>query len=137
VGWQDRDWAKWTPEERSRFLGGGTAVVPGALLAVVVSLVSVVALAKPGGVSILHLGRQPGPPPAAHVVYGAGAPNGSGMNATCTTMAAPDGTWHCTAWTPLLSGQQWAPAQSLPAGSTCTVATVEQRNGRWICGTSA
>src|SRR4051794_21027784 len=28
MGWTDRDWAKWTPEERRRFYGGGSFSSP-------------------------------------------------------------------------------------------------------------
>jgi hypothetical protein len=28
MGWTERDWAKWTPEERRRFYGGGSGAPP-------------------------------------------------------------------------------------------------------------
>ena len=56
VGWQDRDYAKWTDDDRKRYLGGGSTSVrqdgpsAGKALAIGISLVAVV------GGSALHFG---------------------------------------------------------------------------------
>lgn len=58
MGWRDREYAKWTDDERRRFYGSGAAraqgsslssrvgIVPGALLAVLVSLLAALALGQ-------------------------------------------------------------------------------------------
>ena len=157
MGWQERDWARWTDEERSRYLGSSTRVVAGAapvrsrfgfhassrrgvtLLAMLVSL----------GLSLLtwhfHLFQAVAqqPPlqvPRSTIVYGTGLTdfNGQSDESTCTAMEVnAQGIQSCTLWTILLPGQQAVQAATLPAGSTCLAAQVDQHTGRWICTAGA
>jgi hypothetical protein len=153
VGWQERDWAKWTDEERSRYLGSSTRADTRAgplrsrfgfhessrrdltLLAMLVSL----------GLSLatwhFHFFRlvaqqAPAQVPRATIVYGTGLAhmNGQSEAMTCTTMEVnAQGSLSCTAWTILSPGQQAVQAAALPAGTTCTAARVDQQTGRWVC----
>ena len=129
MGWQDRDWAKWTDEERARFVGGGTSgvgIVPGALLAIVVSLVATVVLTHP------FRPTRPTPPP----LYGSGVVDQlMGHRTMCTKMELVSGTWTCDVWSMLLPGQQALPAAPLSGGGLCAAAAVDQPSRRWICVT--
>jgi len=129
VGWQDRDWAKWSDDDCSRFSGGGTIAVSGALLAVVASLVGFVVLARPGGMSLFHLDQ----PTTPRVVYGSGLGDLMGRTVTCTSMTFTERGGQCSAWTPVLAGQRFVRAQQLPSGSGCSAADVDEHAGRWIC----
>jgi hypothetical protein len=129
VGWEDRDWAKWTDDERSRFFGGGgsgVGMMPGALLGIVVSLV--------GAVVFMHPFR------ARHVllppVYGTGVVvHLMNQDTTCTMQSREGGKWQCMRWAILLRGQRALPALPLPTGSLCSAAVVDQPSHRWICAT--
>jgi hypothetical protein len=149
VGWQDRDWAKWTDEERARMVGGSvstTTTCPEAnprrrvertALAIAISVVASL------GVSHFHVLRlggppaspaQPAPPPA--IVYGTGlahAPGGQEM--TCTAMESnAQGLQSCTTWQYLQTGQQAVQAATLSAGGPlCTAVVADQATGRWKC----
>jgi hypothetical protein len=135
VGWQDRDWAKWTDEERARFVGGGTggpsksgSIAPGAFLAVIVSLVATVAfLHHP--ITLRDRANRPS------VVYGSGFMQlQDGERVTCTAMSRDGaGATRCMTWTILQNGQRPAPAMPLQPGTTCTAIVVDQRAGRWTC----
>jgi hypothetical protein len=126
VGWQDREWAKWTEDERRRYVGGGTAIVPGAFLAVVVSLVAAVVLAPP--FRTRHVVRPP--------VYGTGVVvRLMNQNTTCTEQRLDSGRWQCARWAILLPGQRALPAAPPAPGSLCAVVVVDQASRRWICGT--
>lgn len=150
LGWQDRDWAKWTDEERTRFLGtsGRAPRIAGpagqrreiTLLAMLVSLVVSVLLAH----SHLFgwLAARPAHQSAQHVpaiVYGTGLAhvNGASQEMTCTAMATnAAGVEVCTAWTPLFPGQQAVQAAALPAGTSCPAVAADQHTGRWVCTTT-
>lgn len=134
VGWQDRDWAKWTDEERRRFVGGGgggsrsVGMAPGAFLGVVVGLVAIVMLNHP------FTAHRTSPPP----VYGTGVVQMLwGQRTTCTEMDVQATTWTCKTWSILLHGQQVRRAAPLPAGSLCHTAVVDQASKRWICATTS
>jgi len=133
VGWQDRDWAKWTEDERSRFLGGHAAVAPGAFLAVVVSLV-VLVVARPQAVAVLHFGRSPAAP--SSVVYGTGTAYAGtgGTEVTCVGLwVTPETGSHCSSWVTLLPGQRAVAAAAMPPTGTCAIIQADQSSGRWIC----
>jgi hypothetical protein len=157
VGWQERDWARWTDEERSRYLGSSTRVDTGAgpvrsrfgfhessrrdltLLAMLVSL----------GLSLatwhFHFFRSvaqqaPVQVPLSTIVYGTGLTdlNGQSDESTCTAMEVnAQGIQSCTVWTILSPGQHAVQAATLPAGSTCLAAQVDQHSGRWVCTAGA
>ena len=160
MGWQDRDWAKWTDEERARFYGGGvrsskssslprTAVRladnPRArgtlLLAVLVSG----ALSLAFGVLHvrLHILRTNHPATAASHVTGGPAPvlygtrvrtQADGSQLTCTSMVtAANGGWSCIRAAIVMPGQRTALAAPLPRGRACAYANVDQVQGRWTC----
>ena len=125
MGWQDRDWAKWTDDERARFLGHSPSVTGGAFLAVVVSLVATVLLAGAPGVGLLHRHKSPMPP-----VYGTGTVIvAMGHDATCTQLL--DGV--CNAYTVVEPGQRVHPAAPLPPGTSCPLHEVDQARGVWFC----
>ena len=127
MGWQDRDWAKWTDEERARVVGGGgggVGIVPGALLGIVVSLVGTVVLTHP------FRSAQRTPPP----VYGSGVVEHlMGNRTTCTKMELVSGTWTCEVWSFLLPDQQALRAAPLSDGNLCTTVVVDQPSRRWVC----
>jgi hypothetical protein len=149
VGWQDRDWAKWTDEERTRYVGGATAPVRAStqtygsrrgeitLLAMLVSL----------GASLMiwHLhflnfaAGTPSPAlvvPTSPVVYGTGLADmtGASEEMTCTATATDArGAESCTSWTILSSGQHAVQAAPLSTGINCASAEADQQSGRWIC----
>jgi hypothetical protein len=149
MGWQDRDWAKWTDEERDRYLGGTTVSAPGrpeacgrassrrteaTLLAVLVSL----AVSLAGW--HFHLFRLPALThpavvvPTTPVVYGTGLAQNGASQMTCTAMATDArGGESCTAWTILGPGQRAVQATPLPAGTACPAVVADQRSGRWMC----
>jgi hypothetical protein len=130
VGWQDRDWAKWTDEERGRYLGGGgSSIVPGAFIAVAVSLVAFVAFGEIHGLRTLRI------PTRAASVYGDGLMRSSnGAAITCTAMVKDvSGVPQCTVWTTIFPGQQPETATPLPPGTTCDAIKVDQQEGRWVC----
>jgi len=149
VGWQDRDWAKWTDEERARFVGAGLPTTGNSpqrdprrrveltALAIAVSVVASF------GIAHFHLLRlasppaapvQPAPPPP--VVYGTGlahAPGGQEM--TCTALESDaQGVQSCTIWQFLQAGQRAQQAAALPAGGPlCTDVVADQATGSWKC----
>ena len=146
MGWHDRDWARWTDDERAGYLGSSTGIGhhPGTpasrrgvtLLAMLVSL----------GLSLVtwqfHLfrfsaHRLPAQAPQPAVVYGTGLAHFNGQSPeemTCTAMAVnAQGTQSCTTWTFLSPGQQAVQAATLPAGTSCTAVEADQHTGRWVC----
>jgi hypothetical protein len=84
--------------------------------------------------------RAPVQVPRATIVYGTGLTdfNGQSDESTCTAMEVnAQGIQSCTVWTILLPGQQAVQASTLPAGSTCLAAQVDQHTGRWVCTAGA
>jgi hypothetical protein len=143
VGWEDRDWAKWNDDERRRFFGSGGGsprsgghggFAPGALLAVVVSLVAVV-VGQSQGINLLHLGRAHASIPIAPL-YGSGiveSLTGSGK-VSCTALSFDSlGQTHCTGWTDIIPGERVIPPAGMPARGTCATAEADQTSGTWIC----
>lgn len=134
VGWQDRDWARWTDDERSRFLGHGSTgrsstATQGAFLGVVVSLVATVVLAGAPGIGLLRHERAP----ALRPVYGTGQViSAFGHDATCTELL--DGA--CEAYTFVQPGQRVLRAAPPPPGATCPLLEVDQSSAAWVCAPS-
>jgi hypothetical protein len=154
VGWEDREWAKWTDEERRRFLGA--APVPGrrrarvgildrahgrselTLLAIAVSLAASLAVAH---FHLLSFGAAPPAgsfirPAMPRVVYGTGLSHlkGQARPMTCTAVAKDShGFGSCTAWMIVAAGQRVVQAAPLPAGSSCSAVEADQHSGRWVC----
>ena len=145
MGWRDRDWAKWTDEERDRFLGGTSAPPPRRLgVRSRRNELTLVALLVSAAVSLagwqLHLFSFPiSAPravavPTAPVVYGTGLAHNGASDMTCTAMAADArGGESCTVWTILLPGQQAVQALRLPVGRTCPAVIADQHTGHWVC----
>ena len=155
MGWQDRDWAKWTDEERERFLGdvrapvqirGGWTHAGHARLHLRSPRIEVTLLAVLASLAVslvgwqLDLFRLPiathpaGVAPAAPVVYGTGLAHSGTSQLTCTavTTDARD-VESCTDWTILLPGQRAVEAMPLPVGTTCRAVVADQRSGHWVC----
>jgi len=99
------------------------SVVPGAFLAVVVSLVGTVILGRPS-----HAPR-PAPPP----VYGSGLVLQGGMRTTCTKEVRGSADWICDSWAVLEPNQSAWPAAPLPPGTRCSTIVVNQATHGWIC----
>lgn len=147
MGWQDRDWAKWDDDERSRFFGGGglprsggRGFAVGGIAAVVVSLV-VVVVGESQGLNLLHINR------AHHRVaipiaplYGTGVvvKGMDGNDITCTELSFDSlGASRCTGWTYLLPGERARRAAGMPARGTCAAVEADQISGSWVCQTPA
>jgi hypothetical protein len=147
MGWQDRDWAKWTDEERARMVGGRVTTTATTCpqadprrrveLTVLAIAISVVASFVVSHFHMLRLGGppalQPAPPPA--VVYGTGLAHLGGQAMTCTAMASDaQGVQSCTTWQYLQAGQQAVQARSLPPGGPlCTAVVADPATGAWKC----
>lgn len=154
MGWQDRDWAKWTDEERARFYGSGRRTskratlaptttrdrsISGVFLAVVVSLaLSLVAAyfhfhvnvgaADSRSVATPLLARHP-------FLYGTQSRRtGGSQKVTCTAMvAAPPGPWSCIEWSIVMPGQSPREARRLATDTPCVYAKVVQEERSWVC----
>jgi hypothetical protein len=152
VGWEDRDWAKWTDDERARFYGGGGFHRGGGsfdesptgsrrsssiLLAIVVSIV----LSALIGFTNLNRVDLPGRAHAAAaserrpVLYGTEVrSDDAGSPLTCTSMVTvAAGSWSCTEWSIVMPGQRAVLAAPLTPGTRCAFAKVDQSAGRWLC----
>jgi hypothetical protein len=146
VGWQDRDWAKWNEDERSRFFGGGGSprgsghgFAAGGIAAVVVSLVLVV-VGESQGLNLLHLERAHRMAVPIAPLYGTGlvVKGMDGNDITCTALSFDSlGASHCTGWTYLLPGERTLPAAGMPARGTCAAVEADQISGSWVCKTPA
>jgi len=156
VSWHDRDWARWTDEERRRFCaapGGAPATPrrslhPGGLWAVLATLVASV-LGFAGYAN--RPWAAPSAPAAPAVVYGeqavpiaggplppasAGDPRAPGGSGTvCTDEIAEAGAWVCATYDVLAPGQ--SAASAAPAAVPCAnERTADQSTGRWVCADS-
>ena len=107
-------------------------MVPGAFIAVALSLVGLVAFGELHGRG-LHL------PTRAADVYGAGIMRSDdGTAITCTAMAKDvSGAMQCTAWTTIFPGQQPETATPLAPGTDCDAIRVDQQAGRWVCAAAS
>jgi hypothetical protein len=157
VGWRERDWARWTDEERARYLSSSSGVAGTGVrvhepklgygacqrsrLREVTLLAMAVSLAASLATWHFHLFRfvvnpAPSHAPRSTIVYGSGLAhlNGQSQEMTCTAMTTnAQGSELCTTWTLLLPGQQAVQATSLPAGASCSAVTADQQAGRWAC----
>jgi hypothetical protein len=147
VGWHDRDWAKWTDEERAGYLTGSTRVGASDRVGGVSSHrgVTLLAMLLSLGLSLVtwhfHLLRfvgqhAPARVPLSSIVYGTGLAhfNGQSQEMTCTAMAVNgQGVQSCTMWTFLSPGQQAMQAAALPEGTNCAAVQADQHTGRWVC----
>jgi hypothetical protein len=147
VGWQERDWAKWTDDERARMVAGRVSTTTTCAqanprrrveLTVLAIAVSVVASFGISHFHVLRLGGppalQPAPPPA--VVYGTGlAHMPGGQEMTCTAMESDaQGVQSCTTWQYLQPGQRAVQAVQLrPGGPFCSAVVADQATGGWKC----
>jgi hypothetical protein len=144
MGWQERDWAKWTEEERARFVGGTTAPPRPrqglrsrrnelTLLAMLVSLAASL-VGWQFHLFSLPISTPHSRVPTAPVVYGAGLAQNGASRMTCTAMEADgQGGESCTVWTILFPSQQAVQALQLPVGSTCPAVIADQHTGHWVC----
>jgi hypothetical protein len=146
VGWQDRDWAKWTDDERARMVGGSpVARCPSSSHRMhVTALGALVSLV--GSLTVWHIGflRPAHPVPAIApqpptVVYGTGLAHIGGSPATCTALATDgQGVERCTTWTLLVGSERAAQAAALPAGGPpCAAVVASQTSGSWVCTAGA
>ena len=142
MGWQDRDWAKWNEDERSRFFGGGGSprssghgFAAGGIAAVVLSLVLAV-VGESQGLNLLHLKRAHRVAVPIAPLYGTGlvVKGMDGNDITCTALSFDSlGASHCTGWTYLLPGERALPATGMPARGTCAAVEADQISGSWVC----
>ena len=140
MGWQDRDYAKWTDEERARHLGG--AATGSRRRTEVTGLAILLSVVCTWGVVRFHVLRpgqpvlSPIPPALPAVVYGTGDGTLAGQETTCTALAADaSGAESCTTWQLLGPGQhavQAAPVAPI-AGMRCVAVVANQETGRWTC----
>ena len=145
MGWQERDWAKWTDEERDRFLAGASAPPRMRLgvrsrrneLTLLALLVSLAASLAGWQFHLFSLPISHTPVrtvPTAPVVYGTDLAHNGASDMTCTAMVADaGGAESCTVWTILVSGQRAVEAMQPRAGSTCLAVIADQHTGQWVC----
>ncbi|HEY5058469.1 MAG TPA: hypothetical protein VII51_05575 [Gaiellaceae bacterium] len=153
MGWQDRDWAKWTAEERADYvggapaparaplriqtLGGATSRTTGTIfLAAVASLVVTVIVSQFHLVHLPAASQATASAPLAPLVYGTGLAHlgaATTQEMTCTAMTTARGAESCTTWTYLVAGQRAVQAAPLPTGVSCPVVEADQSLGRWVC----
>jgi hypothetical protein len=146
MGWESRDWAKWTDEERTRYVGGSghvaVAVAEPARASRRPELVLLAALVSAAGSFLAwhaHLFRaapapRPALPPLPAVVYGTGSSHMGGYALTCTAMTRDvQGTISCTAWSYVMPGQRVEEPVSLPPGVNCPAIEADQQAGHWVC----
>ncbi len=135
VSWEDRDRAKWTPDERARFLSpeaGASRVRHLVLLAMLMSAVATLGFSEFHGFRFVHAQQAPQSP----VVYGTGLAHwrGSSQQLTCTAMTTDtSGRQSCTSWSLIQPGQRLVPAVQLPTTPYCSAAEVDQQAGAWVC----
>src|SRR5919198_3942883 len=149
VSWHDRDWARWTDEERRRFYGAAPSGAPsrarrslhpsGLWTVLATLIVSVLGFAgyanRPWSAAAA--------PSAALVVYGdqavpaAGEPVPApmapgGRRTVCTDEVERGGAWTCMTYAVLMQDQ--SAAQAAPPPVPCTTErVVDQSLGRWVC----
>jgi hypothetical protein len=152
MGWRDRDWAKWTDEEREWFYGsrrGGRDVAQptGARRRLkrsssrLTKTIAVAVACSLGAFAFLKLDTDSHPsvpmtrasfPP---VVYGSDLRSaaGAGGRLLCTRLVSNNGTKSCVVWSILRPEQTAREARPLAPGTFCFVTTVDQRSGSWVC----
>ena len=145
MSWQERDWARWTDEERGRFVDGHGAPARTQLglrsqrnelmlLAMLVSVVASLACWQFHLFSFPVSAPHAAAVPTAPFVYGTGLAHNGASDMTCTAMVSDArGSPSCTVWTILVPGQQAVQALQLPAGSTCPAVIADQHTGHWAC----
>lgn len=127
MSWRDRDWARFTDEERSRLYGGGSSISPAGWVALTVAAIAICAFAY-----VYLPGRSPTRP--AQVVYSDGVEVGGRVERlTCTGQTANTrlGIWVCTNYQILQPGQTVVRARD--PGGPCGIRHVDQRAGAWVC----
>lgn len=134
MSWRDRDWARFTDEEREHFYGGvslrSVSPVAWALFAVAVLLIGLYAY------TVRDRSPRPYPPvskPAPVVYSGAYGENRAipGQQVACTAEGMQLGDWVCTYWQILQPGQTARPAKD--PGGPCGVRHVDQATAAWVC----
>src|SRR3954466_14161531 len=116
VSWRDRDWARFTDEERSRFFGSPAAPSCGRQVSLRPIVWSVLGIAVLAVVVLSYVGRMPGAIPSNDLPGGEAAPanarvvysgqTGDDGRLACTTQSANFElrVWVCTEWTILHAG---------------------------------
>ena len=142
MAWQERDYAQWTDEERSAYLGSLTPPSRRsrrrdvAVLAAVVTFILTVSAWHAGMLSFGTPQRSTAPTLTAKIVYGSGrthTANGAN-NLTCVAMSRKGrGARTCTHWRVLLASDMAAPAAPLRKGAACASIIADQKTGRWVC----
>jgi hypothetical protein len=147
VSWRDRDWARFTDEERRLLYGGGSGLrsVPSLqtewsrLLVwglVVMALAAVIGFAW----ATRSHRASPSPPRPGPVVYGeqllatvTGGLYRADEGLTCTTEAVNVryGVWVCEGFAIVQPGQ--VARTAVASAGPCGVRHVDQATGRWVC----
>jgi hypothetical protein len=149
VSWRDRDWARFTDEERQLFYGGwsGSRPCPPSQTEwsrlVVWGFVGMAIAAVIGFAWATRSHRaSPSPPKLGPVVYGeqvlqtgTGGYYRAADDLTCTTesLNVRFRVWVCQAYTIVQPGQVARTAVDSDAGGQCGVRHADQETGRWVC----
>lgn len=147
MGWQERDWAKWTDEERARFLGArrvdARSWEPGqpsprsgvGIRSLVWGAVAIAVAVVAAGAFVGRGTLAPGDAPLVPVaVYGdlvsadSAALGGRGI---CTREVAGATGWVCTEYSLLAPSQ--TPAQARPYVGQCVERKADQQTAQWVC----
>jgi hypothetical protein len=148
VSWRDRDWARFTNEERRQFYGdsgyrSSFPSIPSQAQRVVFWCLILVAAGAVAGYAYTSRSDRVSPgqasPTLPSVIYGgqmayagSGDPYENAQQA-CTSEAANTrlGVWVCVTWTIIQPGQTARPA--IDPGGQCGVRHVDQTTGTWFC----
>jgi hypothetical protein len=157
MSWRDRDWARFTDDERRRLWGGGSrssstldfrwperSPVPlaeqraGRAPSLRVLVWGTVAVAAIGVIALAYAARvrvDSPRPPVAPRVYADGptrvGPGGDRVACTLEALNTRVGAWVCIGWAILQPGQ--VALQAFDPGGPCGLRHADQATGRWMC----
>jgi hypothetical protein len=134
MGWQDRDWAKFTEDELNAIYGASvqrTISRDRHVMRIVVW--SLAGLAASGALFATRHTSRPAPFPRPAVFYGVAARDDSGWGhpIACTEEELVGDAWRCDAWS--IDTTNAPIVGPTPYVGTCTHARVDQELGRWVC----
>jgi hypothetical protein len=131
VGWRDRDWARFSDEERQLVFGAPSVQAFDWLRVCVWSVTGLLALVVAGYSSRALRHTTVAAPSPEHVVYAGPTLDQGRLACTAESANATLGMWVCTEWTIVETGQ--TTAKAVDPGGQCGVRHVDQATHRWVC----